>query len=180
MTQPFLIGSKCTLRPLLESDIPTWHQWFNNPIITQHMEQGYYPNTLHKQQVFLSSLSQDNGSIQLAIIDKESDTLIGTVGLHQINTFNRNADISIVIGDPTFSGKGIGKEAVNLMIEHAFKTLNLHKVTAGMAATNSSSYNLFKSLGFQEEARQKEQLFLNGRYTDLIKLGKINSSHNTQ
>jgi len=171
MIDPFLVGKKIYLRSIInEIDAIHWYKWFNDNEVTYYMEKGYYPNTLAKQIDYFSNLN-NNTDIQLAIIDKGNDNLIGGIGLHKLNLFNRNADISIIIGNKEYWGKGIGKEAVELLLNFAFNKLNLYKITAGMADCNKGSYNLFKKCGFIEEGRLKEQVFLNGKYCDIIKMG---------
>ncbi|MEW5767122.1 MAG: GNAT family protein [bacterium] len=167
----FIEGEKIYLRPFNESDIEIWYQWFNNEEVTYHMDKRRFPNTPEKQLKFMKGINASPSDIQLAIVHKKDDELIGTVGLHLIDFINRNADISIVIGEKKYWKKGIGKEACNLVIDHAFNMLNLHKLTAGMVEENMASYNLFVSLGFEKEGVYKEQVFLHGKYRNIVKLG---------
>lgn len=168
MINPFLVGKHVYLRPHIEKDLPEWSSWFNDPEVTRYLEQAYFPNTLVAQTRRLESLYRDRSSLQLAIVDRRSGALVGTVGLHQINLFNRNADVSIVVGNKAFWGKGLGQEAVALLVGHGFEKLNLHKITAGMVAVNRASLKLFLGLGFRKEALIREQLYIGGQYQDMI------------
>lgn len=167
---PFLVGKKIYLRPHEEKDIDVWFKWFNDPDITLYLQHGYFPNTYSNQKYFLENMYKNISDLQLAIVDKKSNLLIGTIGLHAINFVNRNGDVSIVIGNEKFWGKSLGREAVALILDHAFNKLNLHKVTAGMVEANIGSYKLFLSLGFKEEARLRKQNYVNGKYQDVIKM----------
>jgi len=170
----FLEGKNIYLRQAEPADVKKWYKWFNNKKITSFMDQGRYPNTYEKQLIYLKRIYLSNTDIQLAIVEKKSDDLVGTIGLHQIDLINRNADLSIVVGETKFFGQGIGKEAVSLLMAHAFNTLNLHKLTAGMCEENKASVGLFVSLGFKREALLWDQIYLAGRYRNIIKLGLIN------
>lgn len=177
MKKSFLIGKKIYLRVHDENDIPIWSQWFNDQEITRFLVHGCFPNTEKRQRDFFKNMYKSRENFQLAIVDKKTDALAGTVGLHKIDPINRNADISIVIGNKRYWRKKIGKEAVGLVIRHAFNKLNLHKVTAGMVEENIASYKLFVSLGFKKEARLREQNFANGKYQDIIKLGLLRKEY---
>lgn len=168
MVNPFLVGKRVYLRPHVETDLLEWTAWFNDPEVTRNLEQAYFPNTVVAQTRRLESLYKDRSTVQLAVVDKRSGKLAGTVGLHQINLFNRNADVSIVVGNKTFWGSGLGREAVALAVGHGFDKLNLHKITAGMVVANRASTKLFLELGFRKEALIKEQLYIGGKYQDMI------------
>ena len=177
MSKGFLEGERLFLRPFQEDDIDTWFRWFNDADVTRHMEQGRFPNTAHRQREYLQRLSASTGDIQLAIIANDECRLIGTVGLHTIDYINRNADLSIVIGEKAHWGNGLGTEAIRLMLSHAFGALNLHKITSGMVANNEASARAFLRLGFRREGLMREQVFLNGAYCDVIRLGLLKSDY---
>lgn len=169
----FLEGRKVYLRQYKELDIKYWYRWFNDADVTKHMDQGRFPNTYSKQSEYLKKMLASSGDLQLAIVYKNGNRLVGTVGLHSIDYINRNADISIIIGDKKYWGKKIGKEAVYLLVRHAFNSLNLHKLTAGMVENNKASYKLFASLGFKKEGLLKDQVYLYGNYMNVIRLGLL-------
>lgn len=173
LNEPFLIGKKVYLRLHNNSDIPLWYEWFNDQDVVRFSVHGCFPNTRARQLRFFRDMYCSKDSFQLAIVDIKNGVLIGTVGLHKIDLINRNADISIIVGNKKYWGKGNGRESVELVLKHAFDKLNLHKVSAGMAEDNIASFKLFNSLGFRQEGRLKEQNFANGKYQNIIKLGLL-------
>jgi len=58
-----------------------------------------------------------------------NDVLIGHISLHNIDHLCRNAFLGIVIGDEGHRSKGYGAEAIRLVIDYGFKTLNLHNIS---------------------------------------------------
>lgn len=167
----FLEGNLIYLRPLSKSDISIWFDWFNDPIITEHMNKGIFPNTESAQEEFFQSISRSRTDIQLAIAVKEDDSLIGTVGIHKIDWLHRHGDISIVIGDKNHWGKGFATEAISLIVKHAFTKLNLHKLTAGIWSSNLSSKKCFEKNGFVLEGTLRKQFFYNGSFVDEYRMG---------
>lgn len=176
----FLEGERCFLRPFSEEDILQWSSWFNDQEATRFMEQGYFPTTKEDQLRHFKNLGQSHSDLQLAIVEKEEGRLCGSVGLHKIDWIHRTGDVSIVIGESFGRGKGIGSEAVHLIVDHAFIKLNLNKLTSGMVASNEGSFQLFEKLGFKEEGRLRDQLYIEGKYQDVVKLGLLASEWRDQ
>ena len=36
--------------------VDRWYDWFNDPVLTRHMEQGMYPKSPQQQEAFLAEL----------------------------------------------------------------------------------------------------------------------------
>ncbi len=171
----FREGKQIFLRALSIADIPVWHAWFNSAEVTEDVNQGAFPNTEAAQQEHLHSLSKSRTDVQLGIALKETGELVGIIGIHKIDWIHRHGDISIIIGDTRSWGKGIATEAIALMVEHGFEKLNLHKLTAGMWATNEGSRRSFERNGFVLEGTLRESYVYKSRYVDEWRFGLLRS-----
>ena len=58
----------------------------------------------------------------------EAGTLIGEIRLDRVDLGERRASLAIGIEDTTQLGKGLGSEAIALVLGYAFSVLNLHRV----------------------------------------------------
>ena len=145
----------------------------NDPEVTAGMFKGLFPNTPEKQRRFFEKMYDDPANLQLAIEARPEGELVGTVGLHQIDQFHKNADVSIVLGESGFRGRGLGREALSLVVAHAFDKLCLHKLTGGMYATNEASRRLFEAVGFAREGVLREQALVKGVFVDIYKYGLV-------
>jgi|APSaa5957512535_1039671.scaffolds.fasta_scaffold104475_2 [ribosomal protein S5]-alanine N-acetyltransferase len=169
----FIENSELYLRSMIEGDLPEWTSWFNNPKTTSYMNKGFSPVTIEDQEKRLEVLNNDKKNIQLAIILKDKDILIGILGLHKIDWIHRHADISIVLGNNKYKGKGYGSQAISMIVEHAFNKLNMHKLTSGMWSNNHASEKIFISNGFIKEGCKKEQFFYQDAYVDELNYGLL-------
>ncbi|KAI3928483.1 hypothetical protein MKW98_024084 [Papaver atlanticum] len=59
------------------------------------------------------------------------------------------AEIEIMIAEPKSRGKGLGKEAVLMMMAFAVKNLSIQSFRVKIGESNSASLNLFRNLGFE-------------------------------
>jgi ribosomal-protein-alanine N-acetyltransferase len=166
-------GERILLRALTPADIPVWHAWFNSREVTEHINKGAFPVTPEVQADHLRSLEKSRTDVQLGIEWKESGELIGVVGIHKIDWIHRHGDISIIIGDARAWGKGLATETIGLMVDHGFEKLNLHKITAGMWASNEGSRRTFEKNGFVLEGTLRENFFYKDRYVDEYRMGLL-------
>ena len=172
----FIDGDNICLKVLTHEDIDNtnWYGWFNSEETTLNMQKHYFPNTVELQHQFLKAISGDKTKIQLGIFEKSKDFLIGVVSLNNINLINRNAEFSLLIGEKKFRNLKYAEESVFLILRHAFRSLNLHKVYGGSIQTLDSWVKfLEKRFGFQREGVQKDHVFKDGQYLDIINFSII-------
>jgi RimJ/RimL family protein N-acetyltransferase len=168
MAQPrFLDGDKVYLRPLDMNDLETFCTWFNNPELRKFLLVNF-PITKELEKEILEKMLKDENSVVLSIVAKENDKLIGNIGLLQIDKVHRKADFGIAIGEVEYVSKGYGTEAMKLIINYGFKTLNLHRIELFVHEFNERAIEAYKKVGFIEEGRKREAFYSDGKYYDEI------------
>ncbi|MCW7471396.1 GNAT family N-acetyltransferase [Leptospira kanakyensis] len=171
----FLQGNYIYLRALTESDLRGNYQfWLNDEEIIKYNSHGRFPYTLDQLKSYISSSIISNTNLILAVVAKDSDTHIGNISLNAINWIDRNAEIAFLLGERNYWGKGIMEEAGHLLIEHAFKSLNLHRIHCGTSSENLGMQKLALKLGMKEEGIRKEAIYKVGKYFDIFEYGMIN------
>ena len=174
MENVFLEGESIYLRPLSIEDVEgNYAYWLNDQEIVQFNSHGKFPMTVPMLKAFVESTSRATHAVVLAIIDKATDAHIGNISLQAINWQDRNAEIAFLLGERSFWGKGVMKQAGKLMIDHAFNALNLHRVHCGTSSTNMGMQKLAIKLGMNEEGVRKEAIYNHGKYHDIIEFGII-------
>lgn len=93
------------------------------------------------------------------------------LSIFYINWQNRTAVTGAVIGEKNYWGKGYGTEAKMILLDYAFNTLNLRKITSSVKAFNKRSLAYSLHCGYVIEGRLRDQHFVGGRYWDDIILG---------
>ena len=172
MHHPFIIGEKIYLRGLERADLEgDYFQWLNDYEVTKFLESGRFPYTKEALEEYYRNTALSNNNVIFAIIDGETDKHIGNIKLGPINWITRISPLGIMIGNKDFWGKGCGTEAIRLVLDYAFKRLNLHKVTAGMAAIHQASIKAFQKAGFEIEGQAKSQFSVDGEYCDSLYIG---------
>jgi len=175
----FLVGEKIYLRPLNKKDAEgNYPNWFNNPEVCKYNRHARFPNTYEKALDYIEFISKNSNELVLAIIETSTSRHIGNVALLNIDLIDRNAELSIIIGEKDCWGKSYGKEACKLIINHAFNVLNLHRVFSGTHEDNIGFRKLAESVGMAEEGKYIENVFKNGKYSNTVWYGILNPNHN--
>lgn len=102
-----------------------------------------------------------------AIELKEEKKMIGTIDL-RVDIKKRKAELGYVLNQAYFK-KGYATEAASKLVEFAFETLELEKVTATCDSRNTGSEAVMKRLGMQQEGRSRHhEIWKNGEWIDML------------
>ena len=133
--------------------------------------QGWIPETPEDVDRFIDKLAKEANEpetwFQLVIIEKKSQKIVGDLGIHFMDTENRQAGLGYTI-HTDFQKKGYATESVKAVIDYLFSTLNKHRITASVDPENTASIRLLERIGFRKEAHFVESLLLNGVWVDDI------------
>jgi len=156
-----------------------WYKWFNDEETTLHMQKHYFPNTKEMQIDFYNNSLKNNESIvQLGILDKSKSVVFGIISLSNIDLINRNAEWSVLIGEKEYRQLIYVNEAIDLILKHAFFTLNLYKVNGGYVET-LKEWGIFmqRRYNFKEEGKLRSQMYKNGKFLDIFLIGLLKDDY---
>lgn len=170
----FLEGKDIYLRMLEEEDVyGNYKYWFNDELVCNGNSHHRFPKNEDSLKEYIIANNTSPNIIILAIIDKITDSHIGNVSLQNINYINRSAEFAMIIGEKDYWGKGIGRDAATLIIEHGFNSLNLNRIYCGTYSNNLGMQNMALALGFVKEGILREADFKEGNYVDVINYGLL-------
>jgi RimJ/RimL family protein N-acetyltransferase len=128
------------------------------------------------EKVF-DSWSKDNNRIDLIICLKENDKVIGDLAILDIEHKERKGSFRIAITDEAYTSHGYGTEALRLIIDYMFNTLNLRRIAINVYSFNERAINAYKKLGFKHEGILREDLYFDGKYHDNILMGLLKKEY---
>ena len=176
---------RISLRNFREDDLDPIKSWINNPLIKYNFRFTLHIKSDDDLRKFISTQIERKNSddfINYVIFDKKNlrKKYIGSVGLKNINLFDKNAELTIVIGDTNYHGKGFGQEALYLICKYGFDKLELHKIYLGVIEHNKNAIRAYEKFGFVHEGVRKEQIFQKNKYFDEIFMGMNRNQFNTK
>lgn len=103
------------------------------------------------------------------------DTTIGLIDVFDFDVKNKRAGIGILIKDEANRYKGYGKEALDLLVNYCFKSLQLHQLYANVIETNVASLRLFENNGFKKIGLKEDWSFDGQQFSNEYMLQRINN-----
>jgi len=169
---PYLIGAKVYLRPLEPEDAVPLSAWLNDPAVGEIMGIRR-PSHEESARRFLAKSAKDPRQVGFGIALRRDDRLVGTTVLHHISHQRRSAALGVAVGAPAVRGRGVGTEAVRLLLGYAFETLNLNRVWLHVVASNEAARRVYANLGFVHEGTLREEAWSAGRYENVLVMGLL-------
>ena len=93
-------------------------------------------------------------NFQLAIIERQTNVLLGSCGIRRKGCPPGQAEFGIGIGS-NWWGKGIGQEAAKVILSFGFSELDLHKVRGVAVYENEVVTKFIQQLGFSRGTRHQ-------------------------
>jgi len=114
--------------------------------------------------------------LRMAVCEVLTFRAVGLIDLFEFDAKNGRAGIGILIKSESDRNRGVGAEALQLLINYAFTHLNLHQLFANIDSGNEASLTLFAKFGFENIGVKKEWNLVNGIYKDEVLFQLINTS----
>lgn len=112
-------------------------------------------------------------SIAFAVTVRGDDRLVGIVVLLKIDRQNATGEIGYELHRDLW-GRGLVREAIDKLVDHAFEALKLHRLEIRTDPANGRSIRIAEALGFRQEAHLREHgLYPDGRRLDTLVFGKL-------
>jgi len=161
-------GERVYLSPINVDDAETFVKWLNDYEVTGYLGNSTRMINLQGERAQLEKLATEGQNF--VIVLQNSDTMIGSISLMDVNQLNRTATLGIFIGEAEHRGRGYGTEAIRLIVGYGFRQLNLHNIMLQVHADNERGIACYKKVGFREFGRRTESKFKDGKYIDVISM----------
>src|SRR3954471_19942571 len=174
-----LTGSKVVLRRHVPANIDSFLRWYADPEIARLARYQATPMRAEEIERFFAARVVGPDALAMAVHVRGTDRLIGTCAFSQLDGENGSALYHITIGEPDTWGKGYGTEATQLMVDHAFGTLGLHRVSLYVFEFNERAIRAYQRCGFVIEGRARESIWRDGRWWDELMMSVLMARQTT-
>ena len=171
---PKLSGPRVDLRWLTPEDADDIFAIFSDPAVMKYWSSTAQEN-IAAAVAMIENIQQAFAIRQLfqwGICERETSTVIGTCTLFKLDMSHRRAEIGIALGRAAW-GRGLASEALAILMNFSFDTLNLHRLEADVDPDNERSLRLFEHQGFKREGYLRERWHLAGEIRDTLLLGLL-------
>jgi len=167
-------GDRLLIREYHDDDFEAVHAFSSDPDVVRYLPWG--PNTESDTRRFLAlahgyRASDPRSIFELAVVRREGGDVIGGIGLHRDGS---NAVMAYSSRRSAW-GEGYATEAIGLMMEFGFRTLDLHRVWAVCDPENAASAIILRKLGMRQEGHVREAALIRGEWRDSLIFGILKS-----
>ncbi len=168
-----LPGEKVVLRRHVSGNLAAFRRWYADREIARLAR--YQETPMREEEItrFFESRVVGTEALAMAVHIRETDRLIGTCAFSQLDAENGSALYHITIGESDAWGQGYGTEATQLMLDHAFGTLGLHRIALFVFEFNERAVRAYQRCGFVVEGRARESIWRDGRWWDELAMSVL-------
>jgi len=164
-----LVGKRVYLRPEEKDDAKIIAEWARKEEET-FFDIGRHLTTevLHQHWTQQAMDSDHPTEIWFGVCLRETDELIGAVGLIGTDYVHMYAETGSFFHRPDYRGNGYGSEAKQLLLEYAFDILGLHMVESWVYFPNTRSAAALRKQGYKEAGRATWLCTYEGNFGNMV------------
>lgn len=131
----------------------------------------FTPTSRFVNELWFQDTLKKKTELNFIITEKNGNIDIGMISLVDIDFRNQKCEMGrVLIAEKDARGKGFGKQAIQLLLEYAFKHLNMHKVYCEVLSDNLTAIETYKKCGFIQDGYFENHIYKNGDFKDVIHL----------
>ncbi len=179
-TKPTLVGGRVVLRPFTPADIEAMGPVLADPEVLRltgsvHSTEeatGVSPELDERTLTWYRTRAEQEDRLDLALVDAATDLCVGEAVFNEWRPESRVCNFRILIGR-LGRDRGLGSEAIRLMVDHAFRSTDLNRIELEVYAFNPRALHVYQRAGFVVEGRRREALSFDGAYVDAIVMSML-------
>jgi len=122
-------------------------------------------------KVWFESILQRNDILIFEIHLRTSGKYIGSCQLHNISLNQHTAELQIHTGHIAEHGHEYSPQIISLLLDFAFKDLNLNRVYLHVFSNNAAAIRVYEKAGFVREGILRQAAHIDGKYLDVMVMG---------
>jgi RimJ/RimL family protein N-acetyltransferase len=155
-----------TIGPVAPADLGALFVWLNDAD-SARLDLPFRPLDCIAFKGLIEQIAKDATQVLFAIRKLREPQIIGFTVLRNLQMVHRSAELGIRIGAEAERGKGYGGRAVALVLNYAWNSLNLHRVSLTVLAHNERAIASYLASGFVHEGVLKQAAFIDGKWCDV-------------
>ncbi|GAA2707633.1 GNAT family N-acetyltransferase [Micromonospora olivasterospora] len=156
-TKPTLVGERVALRPFTDDDLAGLFAALADPEVCRLTGSPPEPFDEARLRDWYGSRNTQADRLDLAVVDRARGGCVGEVVLNEWDAPNRSCNVRTLIG-PAGRDRGLGTEAVRLVVGYGFERLGLHRISLEVFAINPRARRVYEKVGFVAEGVLRQVL----------------------
>ncbi len=155
------------LREKKDEDATNFFNYYSDPEVNKFIlcEMPRDVEEARKELHYWRNVFYQNDGIYFAIAVKDTDQLIGSIGLTTFNSYHSRIELSYDLCREYWR-RGICTKAIKAVTQYGFEELSVNRIEAFTSTYNTPSKNLLLKCGFSLEGTLRQHRYHRGAYVD--------------
>jgi RimJ/RimL family protein N-acetyltransferase len=165
-------GTRVDLRRHVPANRADFMRWYQDAEIAEMLRHDLEPLSENQARSYFDSIilpSSARGTCW-AVYMHDTDQLVGSTAIVDINEYTRTSMFRLVIGEKQAWGQGFGTEATDLALAEAFLNWNLRNVNLEVFSHNPRAVRAYLRAGFHRTGQHSEWVTRARRQIDVIEM----------
>ena len=171
-----IVGDKVYLSPMNIDDYLKYTEWLNDYDISKGINNYTNIVSINSEKEWLDKAGNDKYTF--AIVCMDNNELIGNISLMNVNGIDKTAELGIMIGNKEYHSCGYGSEAIIILLNYAFKHVNLNNIMLKVYSFNTGAIKAYEKCGFKTFGVWKNSHYFEGEYVDEIFMNILKDDFN--
>lgn len=170
-----LNGKVVRIRTMEVGDLPAVKSINEDPGVRGNVVGWGWPNSMTEMERWHAA--SQGGNTHRWVVEGPEGDVVGVTGLWDVDLQNGHALTALKIGGATGKrGRGLGPDAVKLVMAFAFYDLGLLRLHTTILADNEPSRRVYvDKCGWQVEGTSRQHVWRHGAFRDLLQVGVLKS-----
>jgi RimJ/RimL family protein N-acetyltransferase len=168
-----LKGKHVTIRTMEVDDLPCVKAINDDPVVRANVVGWGWPNS--EAEILRWHASNQAGNTHRWLVEDEKPRVIGVTGLWDVDLQSRHALTALKLGGNSgVRGRGLGTDAIKLVMAFAFYDVGLNRLHSSILASNTASLRAYvEKCGWAHEGVSRQHVWRHGRFVDLHQVGVL-------
>lgn len=171
-------GELTNLRAIERPDAAALFRWLNDPDVMRHWGAGEAVVSRSAVETDIEKWlhqEQSLGHPAAFLIESLEGDPIGFAVLTQDRRQDRSVELSLLIGEPSRWGAGLGTDALEALVDACFCQWSMHRISARSEAFNVRAHRWLRRAGFTQEGVLRDASFFDAQFHDQLLFGLLES-----
>lgn len=155
------------LREKTDQDVEDFFNYYSDPEVNKYIMCEIPQNIedARRELYYWRNIFYHNDGIYFAIARKDTNQLIGSIGLTSHNFYHNRIELSYDLAKEYWR-QGVTFKAIAAVVKYGFENLKINRIEAFTATANIPSNNLLIKSGFTLEGALRQHRYHKGNYVD--------------
>lgn len=164
-------GEHVNVRAIERRDSQLLYDWLNDPAVMRGWGWGAPAPSSHVLARQIEDWLAEEPSLgrpAAFVAESMEGDPVGLVILRVDRPEARSVELSLLVGEPSRWGQGIGADMLHTVLEACFAQWGILRVGVRVEEDNARALALYRRFGFQAEGRLRRAAFRDGRFWDIL------------